>query len=84
MAKKQKSKKVIPTETSSKVAWYSPQQIRKFGEEVRVEFNKIVWPDKKVTLGLTGIVIVLAMVISVYLGAVDFVLGKGVSLFLRG
>ncbi len=84
MAKKQKSKKNTPAETTSQVAWYSPQQIRKFGEEVRVEFNKIVWPDKKVTLGLTGIVIVLAMVISVYLGAVDFVLGKGVSLFLRG
>ncbi len=84
MAKKQKSKKNTPVEATSKVAWYSPQQIRKFGEEVRVEFNKIVWPDKKVTLGLTGIVIVLAMVISVYLGAVDFVLGKGVSLFLRG
>ncbi len=84
MAKKQKSKKITSDETTAQVAWYSPQQIRKFGEEVRVEFNKIVWPDKKVTLGLTGIVIVLAMVISVYLGAVDFVLGKGVSLFLRG
>lgn len=84
MAKKQKSKKIAAEEAASQVAWYSPQQIRKFGEEVRVEFNKIVWPDKKVTLGLTGIVIVLAMVISVYLGAVDFVLGKGVSLFLRG
>ena len=62
---------------------YSPGQIKKFIEEVRVEFSKIVWPDKKLSLGLTGIVVVLTVVISSYLGAVDLLLGKLVSSFLR-
>ncbi|MGW8193896.1 MAG: preprotein translocase subunit SecE [Desulforhopalus sp.] len=62
---------------------YSPSQIKKFVEEVKVEFLKIVWPDKKVTLGLTGVVVVLTAVISLYLGSVDLLLGKLVSSFLR-
>ena len=88
MAKSQKTKKSNAKSkavvTKKEASPYSPKQIKRFLEEVKVEFTKIVWPDKKVTLGLTGIVIVLAVVVSIYLGAVDFVLGKGVSSFLRG
>jgi preprotein translocase subunit SecE len=62
---------------------FSPGQIKNFLNEVKVEFTKIVWPDRKVTLGLTGIVIVLTIVISAYLGSVDMLLGKLVSSFLR-
>jgi preprotein translocase subunit SecE len=65
------------------VSDFSPEQIKKFIGEVRVEFTKIVWPDRKVTLGLTGIVIVLTIVVSAYLGSVDLLLGKLVSSFLR-
>lgn len=83
MASNQKSKKKSDT-VVKKVSPFSPKQIKKFFDEVKVEFTKIVWPDKKVTLGLTGIVIVLAIAVSIYLGAVDFLLGKGVSSFLRG
>ncbi|MFW2367343.1 MAG: preprotein translocase subunit SecE [Desulforhopalus sp.] len=57
--------------------------MKKFVEEVKVEFLKIVWPDKKMTLGLTGVVVVLTAVISIYLGSVDLLLGKVVSSFLR-
>ncbi len=84
MAKNQKKKKKETTSTKQEVSPFSPRQIKKFVEEVKVEFTKIVWPDKKVTLGLTGIVVLLAAVISLYLGAVDFILGKGVSWFLKG
>ena len=62
---------------------FSPAQIKKFVEEVKVEFLKIVWPDKKMTLGLTGIVVVLAVVLSIYLGSVDMLLGRIISSFLR-
>ncbi len=62
---------------------FSPAQIKKFVEEVKVEFLKIVWPDKKMTLGLTGVVVVLTIVISIYLGSVDLLLGKAVAAFLR-
>jgi len=62
---------------------FAPAQIKKFIEEVKVEFTKIVWPDKKMTLGLTGIVVVLTFIVSAYLGSVDLLLGKLVSSFLR-
>ncbi|BHH84308.1 preprotein translocase subunit SecE [Desulforhopalus sp. 52FAK] len=62
---------------------FSPAQIKNFVGEVKTEFLKIVWPDKKMTLGLTGVVVVLTVVISIYLGSVDLLLGKVVSSFLR-
>ena len=68
---------------SEKPSPFSPAQIKKFIEEVKVEFLKIVWPDKKMTLGLTGVVVVLTIVISIYLGTVDLLLGKAVASFLR-
>jgi preprotein translocase subunit SecE len=62
---------------------FSPAQIKKFIDEVKIEFSKIVWPDKKMTLGLTGVVVVLTVIISIYLGSVDLLLGKAVAAFLR-
>jgi preprotein translocase subunit SecE len=82
MAANMKSKKTnaVKSETPSP---YSPAQIKQFIDEVKVEFLKIVWPDKKMTLGLTGVVVVLTIVISIYLGSVDLLLGKVVASFLR-
>jgi preprotein translocase subunit SecE len=82
MAAKTKSKKnrIVKVEEPSP---YSPAQIKKFAAEVKVEFFKIVWPDKKMTLGLTGIVVALTVVISIYLGTVDLLLGKVVASILR-
>ena len=61
----------------------APGNIRRFYREVVAEFKKIVWPDRKVTFGLSGFVILLTVLLSVYLGAVDLVLGKLVGLVLR-
>jgi len=62
---------------------FSLSQIKEFVAEVKAEFGKIVWPDKKVTLGSTGVVIVLVIIISIYLGAVDLLIGKIVSYILK-
>lgn len=62
---------------------FSPAQIKKFVGEVKAEFFKIVWPDKKTTLGLTGIVVALTTILSLYLGSVDLLLGKVIGMFLR-
>jgi preprotein translocase subunit SecE len=67
---------------AAKVSW-SPAAIRQFIREVQVEFNKVVWPDKKVTVGLTGFVLLLVFVVSIYLGSVDLLLGKLVTMILR-
>ncbi|MDH4316811.1 MAG: preprotein translocase subunit SecE [Desulfobulbaceae bacterium] len=58
-------------------------QTRLFIQEVKNEFTKIVWPEKKATFGLTGFVLVLVFIISIYLGSVDLLLGKIVSLVLQ-
>ena len=70
----------VSTEDS---ASFSPAQIKKFISEVKVEASKIVWPERKVTMGLTMVVIVLSIVASIYLGTVDLLLGKVVSYFLN-
>ena len=62
---------------------FSLSRAKEFTAEVKSEFKKIVWPDKKVTMGSTGVVLVLVFVISVYLGAVDLFIGKLVSYILR-
>ncbi|MEN8199697.1 MAG: preprotein translocase subunit SecE [Thermodesulfobacteriota bacterium] len=82
MAKKTKTSKKQQIETQQKSS-FSPAQIRTFIDEVKVEFTKIVWPDKKVTMSLTGVVIVFSILASVYLGSVDMVLGKLIDTVLR-
>lgn len=77
---KLKKNSAVKTEEPSP---FSPAQIKKFVEEVKTEFFKIVWPDKKTTLGLTGIVVALTLIMSLYLGSVDLLIGKLIGMFLR-
>ena len=83
MTTKPKTKKNDVESSKDKVSVFSPSQVKKFCNEVKTEFSKIVWPDKKVTLSLTGIVIVLSLVVAAYLGSVDLLLGKLVSTILQ-
>ena len=78
--KNSKSKKLVEVEEKT---GFSPAQIKKFFDEVKVEFTKIVWPDKKVTFGLTGVVIFFSILASAYLGTVDLLLGKLIGMLLR-
>jgi len=78
--KKKKAKTVVEQPETKK---FSLAQVKEFSGEVKNEFNKIVWPDKKVTLGSTGVVIVLVIIISIYLGMVDLVIGKLVGFILK-
>ena len=82
MAKKAKTSKKQQIESEQKSS-FSPAQIRTFVDEVKVEFTKIVWPDRKTTVGLTGVVIVFSILVSAYLGSVDMVLGKLIDSILR-
>mgnify|MGYP006297920431 CR=1 FL=1 len=83
MAGKAKEKKADGNAATKQSSPFTPAQIKKFVGEVQSEFTKVVWPDKKVTLGLTGMVVLLAIVVSAYLGTVDVLLGKLVSAILR-
>ncbi|MDA8165700.1 MAG: preprotein translocase subunit SecE [Desulfobacteraceae bacterium] len=76
------SKKKGPDAEAKQPSKFSPAQIKQFAGEVKTEFGKIGWPDKKHTMGSTVVVVVLVIIISFYLGAVDLVLGKIVSSIL--
>ncbi|MDR3630521.1 MAG: preprotein translocase subunit SecE [Desulfocapsaceae bacterium] len=82
MTNKIKSKK-NDAGIKEEVSTFSPGKIRQFFGEVKIEFTKIAWPDKKVTLSLTGIVVVLTVIVAAYLGSVDLLLGKLVTSFLQ-
>ncbi|HHK60507.1 MAG TPA: preprotein translocase subunit SecE [Desulfobacterales bacterium] len=62
---------------------FSIAAVKEFAGEVKMEWDKIAWPDRKHTLASTGVVIVFVSLISFYLGAVDLLLGKLIGLFLR-
>jgi preprotein translocase subunit SecE len=62
---------------------FSIARVKEFSGEVKSEFKKIVWPDRKVTIGSTGVVLVLVFLVSVYLGAVDLFIGKLVTYILK-
>ncbi len=55
------------------------QKSVQFLREVKIELKKVTWPSRKQTLGSTAVVIVLVMVISLFLGVVDF----GLSSLIR-
>ena len=76
-----KSKKVAAEQPAEKS--FSLARVKEFSGEVKSEFKKIVWPDRKVTMGSTGVVLVLVFLVSVYLGAVDLFIGKLVSYILK-
>ncbi|MBC8318599.1 MAG: preprotein translocase subunit SecE [Desulfobulbaceae bacterium] len=58
-------------------------RISEFSQEVKNEFNKIAWPDKKHTMATTGVVVLLVFMVSFYLGTVDLLLGKLIGLVIK-
>ncbi len=45
--------------------------------------GKVTWPTRKETLATTWVVIAIVLLISLYLGACDFILAKLIRLILR-
>jgi preprotein translocase subunit SecE len=65
-----------------KVSWFSKippiksyaHSVKQFLTEVVRELKQVTWPNRKETLGTTGVVLVLVIIISAYLGMVDWIL----------
>ncbi|MDP3181242.1 MAG: preprotein translocase subunit SecE [Desulfobaccales bacterium] len=60
--------------------WLSTKQ---FVVEAWQELKKVVWPSRKDTLGGTAMVLFLVVVISIFLGLVDFGLSRLVRTFIH-
>jgi preprotein translocase subunit SecE len=58
-------------------------QTKDFLSEALQELKKVTWPNRKETLGTTGVVLVLVFFIGAYLGLVDFLLSHLVRYFIH-
>ena len=53
-----------------------------FVQEAWQELKKVYWPSRKETYAATAVVIIVVILVSVYLAAVDFVLTKAIQAIL--
>lgn len=58
------------------------QNIRTFLDSVKLELTKVTWPTRKETIATAGVVVFIVFLISIFLGACDFVLAKLLRLIL--
>jgi preprotein translocase subunit SecE len=63
------------------MAW--TMQVREFVKEVKVESTKVSWPTRIELRDSTIVVIVAVLLVSVFVGAVDYVLQLGVRVMFR-
>ncbi len=53
-----------------------PQKISGFWREFKTEMRKVTWPSRKETVSSTAVVIVTVLFIVLFLGLVDYALGR--------
>ena len=58
------------------------EKIKQFLTGSKVELKKVTWPTPKQTLASTSVVIIVVVIVSTFLGIVDFGLTKIVKLIL--
>lgn len=54
-----------------------------FLKEVKVELGKVAWSTREEIMGSTIVVIVITAILAVYIGLVDVVLGKFLSVVFK-
>ena len=59
------------------------QAIRKFLMEVRVELGKVAWSTRQELIGSTVVVIVVTGIMAVFIGIIDLVLSKFLSVLFK-
>ncbi len=57
-------------------------RLRHFLMEAKAELKKVTWPTPKQALASTSVVIVVVVILSIFLGVVDFGLTKIIRLVL--
>ncbi len=72
VGKKEKSKKATPKKNKIGLG----QRISKFFKDYKSELKKVVWLSPKTTLQYTGVVLVMMVVVSAFIFALDTVFGQ--------
>jgi preprotein translocase subunit SecE len=65
----------------SKVRIIADKVIR-FLKEAKIELKKVTWPTPRQTLASTSVVIIVVIIVSMFLGIVDFGLAKAIRMVL--
>ncbi len=55
------------------------KRVKTFLTDVRVELKRVSWPSRQDTIASTGVVVVVVLIISFYLGFIDVLLSRLVS-----
>ena len=58
------------------------EKIIRFLKEAKIELKKVTWPTPKQTIASTSVVIIVVIIVSIFLGIVDFGLAKVIRLVL--
>lgn len=58
-------------------------QLVQFLQEVRTELKKVHWPTRKEVVGSTVVVIVSVVIVSFFLGGIDVILQRLLTLVIR-
>ncbi len=58
------------------------EKVKNFLKEAKVELKKVTWPTPKQTLASTSVVIIVVVIVSIFLGIVDFGISKIIRLTL--
>lgn len=59
------------------------EKVKEFFGEVKVETKKVVYPTREELIGSTWVVIITAIIISIFLGVIDLSLSKIVKIAIR-
>ena len=58
------------------------QKVRQFLIDAKAELMRVTWPSQKQTIASTLVVIMIAFVMAIYFGIIDFGLAKLIKLIL--
>ncbi len=59
------------------------EKIKKFLKEVKVELTKVTWPTPSELRATTTVVIITTLIVTVFIGIVDFGLAQLIGALLR-
>ncbi|GBC75846.1 Protein translocase subunit SecE [bacterium HR07] len=59
------------------------EKVVNFLREVRGEFQRISWPSRAEIIGLTTLVIIIVVLLSIYVGLWDFIFQRVVAFLLQ-
>lgn len=59
------------------------KKILNFLHDVRTELERVSWPEKRVLKITTGVIVFFMVLFALYIGIIDVVFSKIISVFLR-